>query len=257
MSIVTLELKAFLDLKSGEYNTPDFIGEDPISIPHRYSCKEDREIAAFLAASISWGQRSTIVRNAGRLMDLMEDMPYRFLVEADEREFTRFQSFVHRTFNGDDCLFFLQALRTLYKDHGGLEDIFAKGFHESGEIFVAIRQFREAMLQTPHLGRSGKHLPDPDKGSACKRTNMFLRWMVRKDNTGVDLGIWNSIPPAALMCPLDVHSANIARKLGLLSRKQNDRKAVEELTGNLRKFDPDDPVKYDFALFGIGIFEKK
>jgi uncharacterized protein (TIGR02757 family) len=251
-----LNLKEYLDAKVAEYNNPDFIPGDPISIPHQFSKKEDIEISGFLAATISWGTRTSIVKNANQLIKLMEMAPSDFLSNASNQEYGRFQSFIHRTFQADDCLFFLQALKRIYRDYGGMEAVFGQGLRQADSVEAAISHFRSVMLQMPHLPRSVKHIADPAKGSSAKRINMFLRWMVRKDNHGVDFGIWKELHPADLMCPLDVHSGRNARKLGLLSRKQDDWKAVVELTENLRKFDPADPVKYDFALFGSGVFEK-
>jgi uncharacterized protein (TIGR02757 family) len=250
------EMKNFLELKFSEYNTVAFIANDPVSIPHKFSRKEDIEISGFLTSTLSWGQRATIVKNSSRLFDLMDSAPYEFITAADEGEYKRFTSFVHRTFNGEDCLFFLNALKKLYIENKDMETVFSHGYQEGGDIRSAIVYFRETMLQTPHLSRSEKHISNPRIGSAAKRINMFLRWMVRDDENGVDFGIWKSIPVARLMCPLDVHSGRVARNLGLLKRKQDDWKAVEELTANLRTFDPSDPVKYDYSLFGLGVSEK-
>ena len=249
-------IRSLLESKFHEYNTPGFIHGDPVSIPHNYTAKQDIEISGFLSATLSWGTRQSIVNSASRLMELMDSSPADFLINAREIAYRRFLNFVHRTFKGDDCLFFLQALKTVYLEHGGMEAVFAQGYRKEEKISGAIAEFRSAMLKTPHLARSEKHLADPAKGSAAKRINMFLRWMVRKDDKGVDFGIWKNIRQADLMCPLDVHTGRVARKLGLLSRNQDDWKAVEELTENLRKFDRDDPVKYDYALFGLGVFEK-
>jgi len=249
-------VKYLLDSKYLEYNTPGFIKGDPISVPHLFTQKEDIEISGFLTATLSWGNRQSIVKSALRLMELMDSSPAEFLINANENEYSRFLNFAHRTFKGEDCLFFLQAIRTVYLDHGGMETVFCSGYRKEGKIHDAINEFRSAMVKTPHLARSEKHIADPSKGSAAKRINMFLRWMVRKDDNGVDFGIWKNIRQADLMCPLDVHTGRVARKLGLLSRNQDDWKAVEELTANLRKFDTTDPVKYDFALFGLGVFEK-
>jgi len=185
----------------------------------------------------------------------MDNSPYNFICSAGQNEIEKLESFYYRTFNGDDLLFLIYALREVYINHGGLENIANNGFDQSGSIKSVIIFIRQALLKTPHLKRSQKHLSDPESGSAAKRINMFLRWMIRQDNEGVDFGIWKTIPQSALMCPMDVHSGNVARKLGLLHRKQNDWKAVEELTENLKVFDGEDPVKYDFALFGVGVFE--
>lgn len=248
-------LNTFLEKKANLYNNPSFINSDPISIPHQFSKKEDAEIAGFLTALISWGRRDLIIRSANRMMDLMHRSPHDFVLNATEKDLKSLSEFIYRTFNGDDLLFLVAALREMYAVHGGLEKVAEKGYNQSGKIKDAITSIRSALLSTPHLKRSEKHLANPEAGSAAKRINMFLRWMIRKDDKGVDFGIWKSIPESKLMCPLDVHSGRVARKLGLLERKQNDWKAVEELTVNLRKFDVDDPVKYDFALFGIGVFE--
>lgn len=250
------ELKSFLDEKYLLYNRPRFIETDPISIPRLFSRKEDIEIAGFLAATIAWGQRPTIIRNAKKLMDWMENRPFEFVRQSDETAFERFGEFVHRTFNGTDCRYFLHALREIYRNEGGLENLFTNGFKTGGNMLESIGHFRRKFLSYQPETRTEKHVANPLKGSSAKRINMFLRWMVRDDDTGVDFGLWNNIPPSALMMPLDVHSGNVARKLGLLKRKQNDWKAVDELTSRLREFDVTDPVKYDFALFGLGVFEK-
>jgi uncharacterized protein (TIGR02757 family) len=243
-----------LEIKYEQYNQPFFIESDPISIPHRFTRKEDIEISGFLTATISWGNRTSILKDASKLMEWMENSPADFLLHADEKEFKVFQSFYHRTFNGGDCLFFLHSLRSLYKNFGSIEPLFAST-NRNG-LKDGISHFREQFLALDHEARSEKHLANPIAGSAGKRLLMFLRWMARDDKRGVDFGLWKSIDPSKLMCPLDVHSGTVARKLGLLHRKQNDWKAVEELTDNLRKFDPNDPVKYDFALFGLGVFER-
>jgi uncharacterized protein (TIGR02757 family) len=249
-------LRLLLEEKVAFYNRPSFIDNDPISVPHRYARKEDIEISGFLAATISWGNRISILKNGHRLMQLMDDQPYLFIREAGERDLRHFKNFVHRTFNESDCLFFIEALRNIYQNHDGLQAAFADGF-TGGEkdIFKAIMHFRKIFLSTAHLKRSEKHIADPSCGSTAKRINMFLRWMVRQDNKGVDFGIWSRILPSQLCCPLDVHSGRTARTLGILSRKQNDWKAVIDLTEALRSFDPEDPVKYDFALFGMGVNE--
>jgi uncharacterized protein (TIGR02757 family) len=219
-----------------------------------FKSREDIEISGFLSATIAWGNRKSIVQNARKLIALMDHSPYQFLMSAKPAEFKPFLNFVHRTFNGVDCLFFLHSLRNIYKVYGGLEPLFLK-INRFGAL-QAILDFRSHFLETEHLARSAKHIANPGTGSAAKRINMFLRWMVRKDQCGVDFGIWKTIDQKNLICPLDVHSGTVARQLGLLQRKQNDWKAAEELTFALREFDPGDPVKYDFALFGIGMFEK-
>lgn len=248
------DLKAFLDQKVWQYNQPLFIETDPISIPHRYALKEDQEIAGFLAATISWGQRAQIVKTAHRLLDKMGDSPYDFVMNHTTPDLKTFKGFVYRTFQEEDLHYFLKALRHIYQHHGGLEAVFAK-YAEKDSLHQAIHQFRTHFFELKHPTRTLKHVSDPLQGSASKRINMFLRWMVRRDLAGVDLGIWKILKPHQLSCPLDVHSGNVARKLGVLIRKQNDFKAVQELDHHLRLLDPKDPVKYDFALFGLGVFE--
>lgn len=246
------ELKEFLDEKVELYNNPNFIESDPIQIPHLYSLKEDIEIAGFLAATIAWGNRKMIINNAKKMMDLMGNSPYDFVMNHSESQLESLENFVHRTFNGQDFVGFIKGLQHIYQNHNGLEAVFCK---QNPTMQHTISEFKQLFFEIPHLARTEKHISDPLNGSAAKRINMYLRWMIRKDNKGVDLGIWNSIAPALLSCPLDVHSGNVARKLELLTRKQNDAKALAELDDNLRKLDPNDPVKYDFALFGLGVFE--
>lgn len=248
------ELKSFLDEKVVLYNNPDFIESDPIQIPHSYTLKEDIEISGFLAAVIAWGNRKMIIKNAQRKMDLMGNSPYDFIMNHKENDLEPLENFVHRTFNGQDFIGFIKALKNIYINHGGLEAVFAK-HQEEDSMQKSISEFKKIFFETNHLNRTEKHLPDPLSGSAAKRINMYLRWMCRKDNNGVDFGIWKSISPSKLSCPLDVHSGNVARKLELLTRKQNDAKALFELDTNLRLLDKNDPVKYDFALFGLGVFE--
>lgn len=254
MVIPENELKDFLDAKVLQYNTIDFIEPDPISVPHRYLLKEDIEISGFLASTIAWGNRKMITKNGHRMMDLLGNSPHDFVMSHDDYQLKRLEGFVHRTFNSDDFKFFIKALQNIYSNHNGLEAVFMK--HQTdNSLQPAIHALNEIFFEIPHLIRTKKHVADPNKGSVAKRINMCLRWFVRNDNKGVDLGIWKSISPASLSCPLDVHSGNVARKLGLLTRKQNDSKALLELDSNLRSLDPTDPVKYDFALFGLGIFE--
>jgi uncharacterized protein (TIGR02757 family) len=248
------ELKSFLDEKVLQYNTLDFIESDPVQIPHLFSQKEDIEIAGFLSATISWGNRKMIIKNSHQMMELMGNAPYDFVMSHQETDLERLESFVHRTFNGQDFKGFIKGLQHIYKNHGGLETVFSNNLGEDN-LQKNIHEFKKLFFEIPHLNRTQKHISDPLKGSAAKRINMYLRWMVRQDNKGVDLGIWKSISPALLSCPLDVHSGNVARKLGLLTRKQNDGKALTELDLKLRELDPTDPVKYDFALFGLGVFE--
>ena len=249
------ELKAFLDEKANIYNNPEFITTDPVQVIHRYRLKEDIEIAGFLTATIAWGNRKSIINNANRMMELLGNSPFDFVMSAEEDQLGRFESFVHRTFNGEDLKHFIRGLRYIYNNYGGMEAVFSDHGHEP-RLQKAIADFRGKFFEIPHLPRTEKHVSNPLKGSSAKRINMFLRWMVRKDNKGVDLGIWERVSPAQLSCPLDVHSGNVARKLGLLKRKQNDAKALEELDNALRQMNPEDPVLYDFALFGLGVFEK-
>ncbi len=254
MNMRNTQLKDFLNDKVYQYNNPDFIELDPISIPHKFELKEDIEIAGFLAATIAWGRRNMIVRNANKMMDLMGNSPYDFVMEASIDRIDQIEGSIHRTFNSIDFKFFIKSLRNIYKHHGGLEQVFSNHTTESSTQ-PSIHEFKELFFSIHHPSRTTKHVSDPNKGSAAKRINMYLRWMVRNDNNGVDFGLWKSISPSILSCPLDVHSGNISRKLGLLTRKQNDAKAVKELDDNLRLLDPDDPVKYDFALFGLGVFD--
>jgi len=249
------DLKEFLDEKAYQYNQPTFIESDPIQIPHRFSKKEDIEIAAFLTATIAWGNRKSIITNATKLMTLLDESPYDCIMNLEEVDTKRFSSFVHRTFNATDLEYFLKAIQNIYKNHGGLEAIFTNNA-QPDTLQPAIHKFRKIFFELDHLARTEKHISDPMKNSAAKRINMFLRWMVRPGDTGVDFGLWKTLKPSQLSCPLDVHSGNVARKLKLLQRKQNDAKALNELDVAIRRLDPQDPVKYDFALFGLGVFEK-
>lgn len=250
------ELQEFLDAKVAQYNHPSFLASDPIQIPHTFNSKEDIEISAFLTATIAWGNRKSIIKNAFAMMQLLDNQPYEFIVNHVPSDLAKLEVFVHRTFNGVDLVYFVEALRNIYTNHGGLERVFATHI-ESNSAQKSISEFKKVFFELPqHQQRTTKHISDPLKGSAAKRLNMFLRWMVRDASTGVDFGLWPTISPSQLSCPLDVHSGNVARKLGLLKRKQNDAKAVHELDTSLRRFDPNDPVKYDFALFGLGVFEK-
>lgn len=248
------ELKDFLDYKVAEYNNLKFIEDDPISIPHRFSIKEDIEIAGFLVATISWGNRKSIIKSGEKMMQLMGDSPYDFVINANEKQLLRLHDFVHRTFNGEDFSTFIRAIKNIYKRHGGFESLIAK-YANTDSLQLSIHHLKKVFFEVPHNSRTEKHVADPLKNSAAKKINMWLRWMVRNDNSGVDFGLWNSIKPSQLSCPLDVHSGNVARKLGLLNKAQNDAKALQELDNNLRKLDSKDPVKYDFALFGLGVFE--
>ncbi|TMU56348.1 TIGR02757 family protein [Flagellimonas algicola] len=248
------ELKEFLDAKVEQYNHPSFLEDDPLQIPHRFTNKEDIEISGFLTATIAWGNRKSIIKNASSLMELMGQSPYAFVCNHSEVELEHLGSFVHRTFNALDLNYFIKSLQNIYTKHGGLEAVFTQ-FQQKETLQPAISEFKKVFFELPHQQRTTKHVSDPAKGSAAKRINMFLRWMVRDNDTGVDFGLWKHLKPSQLSCPLDVHSGNVARKLKLLKRKQNDAKALAELDSNLRKLDASDPVKYDFALFGLGVFE--
>ncbi|MGO4910866.1 TIGR02757 family protein [Leeuwenhoekiella sp. W20_SRS_FM14] len=249
------ELKEFLDEKATLYESPKFIGTDPIQIPHQFTKKEDIEIIGFLVATIAWGNRKSIINNGNKLIELLDNAPYDFIINHTSEDLNTLQNFVHRTFNGTDLITFITSLKNIYTRHKGLEYAFSINASNSG-MQPAISDFKKLFFEIPHLNRTQKHVSDPSKNSAAKRINMFLRWMVRPAQAGVDFGIWQRITPAQLSCPLDVHSGRVARQLGLLKRSQNDAKAVEELDQYLRELDPLDPVKYDFALFGLSAFEK-
>lgn len=252
--MTSTELKGFLDEKAAFYNQPRFIESDPIQIPHLFTRKEDIEISGFLVATIAWGNRKSIINNGKRLMDLMGNSPFDFVMDHSEKELEVLSHFVHRTFNGDDLKYFVRSLQNIYQNKNGLETLFASGA-QPDSLQRSIHLFKKEFFALPHLQRTEKHVSDPMKNSAAKRINMFLRWMVRPNDTGVDFGIWKSMTPGQLSCPLDVHSGNVARKLKLLTRKQNDGKALSQLDASLRALNPNDPVKYDFALFGLGVFE--
>lgn len=247
----TAALKEFLDQKTEQYNQPNFIENDPIQIPHLFRKKEDIEIIGFLTSIIAWGKRTSIIKNAYKLISLLDNSPHEFILNFQPKDLKRCEGFVHRTFNSTDLIYFLYSLQNIYQNHGGLEKVFSIKAEETA--FDAINQFRNIFFEIEYPERTSKHISNPLKNSSAKRINMFLRWMVRKDNKGVDFGIWESLSPSQLFLPLDVHTGNVGRKLNLLNRKQNDWKAVNELTSTLRKFDPNDPVKYDFALFGMGV----
>jgi uncharacterized protein (TIGR02757 family) len=299
MKLNAEELKNFLEEKTAKYNSPAFIESDPVSIPHRFTKKEDIEISAFLSSVIAWGNRKSIITNATRLMQMMDDSPHDFILRHSPSDLKPLKKFVHRTFNGNDTVYFVRSLKNIYMNHGGLGGVFREagnnklhnktsspnpfsekrmGTHDGDDIKEnALKNKRTSALfsmtsedsvanrihclkkifySLPPHARTTKHLPDPLRNSSSKRINMFLRWMVRNDSKGVDFGLWNFLQPSQLYIPLDVHTGNVARKLGLLKRKQNDWKAVAELTSRLSTFDSTDPVKYDFALFGLGVFEK-
>jgi uncharacterized protein (TIGR02757 family) len=246
-----IELKDFLDFKAEQYENPAFLEYDPIQIPHKFSQKEDIEIIGFLVATIAWGNRKSIISNGNKICEIMGNSPYDFIMNYKKNSQV---NFVHRTFNSSDLEFFFHALHTIYKT-GDLELAFCGNFHDNS-LKNYISNFRQLFLETSHLPRSEKHISNPNANSACKRLIMYLRWMVRDSKKGVDFGIWKSISSSELYIPLDVHTGTIARKLGILKRTQNDWKTNEELIEELRKFDSIDPAKYDFALFGLGAFEK-
>lgn len=249
-------LKEFLDEKTDYYNNPEFITSDPIAIPHAFSCQNDIEIAAFMAATIAWGQRPMILKGAKRMMEIMENEPFEFIKNATPTDIKKLPKFIYRTFQHDDFIYFLHALQNLLHRYGSLGDCFKSHFEKTENIYDMLANFRTDFFSYEDPGRTSKHISNTHVGSAAKRLNMFLRWMVRKDNRGVDFGLWKFIPPSSLYLPLDVHTARVGRSLALLERKSNDWKAVHEITEKLKIFDPSDPVKYDFALFGLGIFEK-
>ena len=247
-----LELKSFLDEKVDEFNTSDFVQDDPICIPHQFDLKEDIEIIGFLVATIAWGKRQMIIKNGNNLVDIMGNQPHDFILNASQNDLKDLK-FVHRTFNLIDLTYFINALQEIYKNGSSLEELFSKS---NGGMQHKIAGFRDTFLSFGHEKRTEKHISNPLKNSSAKRLNMYLRWMVRQDKKGVDFGIWNQIKPYELYCPLDVHTGNVGRKLGFITRKANDWKALEELMIHLRKMDINDPVKYDFALFGLGVYEK-
>ena len=249
------DLKEFLDLKVETYNRFNFIESDPIQTPHLFSKKEDIEIAGFLAATIAWGNRTMIIRNSNKMMEIMGNSPHDFVMNHSKKELSSVTNFVHRTFNSIDFQYFIKSLKNIYINHGGLETILKPSTNEIN-YQNSIANLKAIFFELQHQSRTEKHISNPLKNSAAKRINMFLRWMVRNDKTGVDFGIWKTHSSSKLSCPLDVHSGNVARKLEILTRKQNDWKAVCELDKTLRELDNKDPVKYDFALFGLGVFEK-
>jgi uncharacterized protein (TIGR02757 family) len=251
------KLKNFLDTAVARYNTPDFIPNDPIRIPHGFENLQDREIMGFWTATLAWGQRKTIIQNAERLVQLMDGAPYDFIRNHAEQDRARFLDFKHRTFQATDTLWFLEYLQNYYRKNQSLETAFSRHLTPGDtDVEKALAGFHRDFFDHPWAPeRTRKHVATPARGSTCKRLNMFLRWMVRQDDRGVDFGVWRKIRPAQLLIPLDVHVERVARRFGLLERKQTDWHAVLELTGNLRRFDSEDPVKYDFALFGLGVLE--
>ncbi|HEX5654841.1 MAG TPA: TIGR02757 family protein [Chitinophagaceae bacterium] len=244
----------FLNAKVDLYNQPSFISTDPVSIPHLFSKKQDIEISGFFAAIFSWGNRATIIQKSKELMQLMDLSPHDFCLQHQEKDLIKLISFKHRTFNATDLLYFIEFFRFHYSRHDTLENAFTRHGENIEEMLIGFHQYCFSLEYVP--ARTKKHIATPARNSSCKRLNMFLRWMVRKDDRGVDFGIWEKIRPAQLICPLDLHVARVARLFNLLKRKQTDWQAALELTAYLRKLDKDDPVKYDFALFGLGIIEK-
>lgn len=254
------ELKNFLDEKVIQFNNPDFIKDDPICIPHLFSRKQDIEIAGFFAAVFAWGIRKTIINKSKLLLQLMDDAPYDFIVNHQENDLKKLVGFCHRTFNDTDLLYFISFLKYHYSEHKSLESAFFNPttIKDSANVVEdSLNYFNRYFFSLEDVpSRTKKHIASPSKNSSCKRLNMFLRWMVRDDSKGVDFGLWKKINPSQLICPVDVHVARVSRHFNLLQRKQADWTAAVELTGKLRTFDPNDPVKYDFALFSLGVSEK-
>jgi uncharacterized protein (TIGR02757 family) len=245
-------LKDFLNRKADEYNQPNFITSDPVSVPHLFTKRQDIEIAAFFAAIFAWGNRTTIIRKAKELMQLMDMAPHQFVQQHKEKDLKKLLYFKHRTFNTTDLLYFIQFLQHHYKQNDSLESAFKGETVEESLNYFYTRFFS---LEDAPL-RTHKHIASPMKNSTCKRLNMFLRWMVRSDDRGVDFGIWKNMSPAALICPIDLHVARVAKRFGLIHRNQVDWQTAIELTTYLRSLDPADPARYDFALFGLGVMEK-
>jgi uncharacterized protein (TIGR02757 family) len=250
MTDTVQDIRAFLNRKVDEYNRPSFIADDPISIPRKFTRQQDIEISGFFAAIFSWGNRITIIKKTKQLMQLMDNAPYQFILQHEEKDLSKLLDFRHRTFNATDLLYFIAFFRHHYTHHASLEDAF---LHTPDHLSGFYHYFFSLEEAAP---RTYKHIATPEKNSSCKRLNMFLRWMVRSDDRGVDFGIWKKIPPSRLICPLDVHVARVARRFGLMTRTQTDWQAALELTDYLITLDPADPVKYDFALFGLGVMEK-
>ncbi|MFT5601844.1 MAG: hypothetical protein ACI9N1_002093 [Flavobacteriales bacterium] len=251
------ELKEFLDEKVDKYNQPDFIELDPLQFPHRFSKKQDIEIAGFLVSTIAWGRREMIIKSGNQMLNALDNDPYNFIINSEDSDLLSIPEIKHRTFNRADFIFFIRALKNIYTSYADMETVFYQGIQQDDvNLTNAISNFRNAFFSNGQEHHAQKHVSNPIKGSASKRLCMFLRWMVRNDDRNVDLGIWNKISPSVLSCPLDVHTANVGRKLNFISRKQNDWKSVVELDTHLRKLDPIDPVKYDFALFSLGAIER-
>lgn len=253
MTMEREELHDLLERLWDRYDREEFISADPIAVPHCFASRDDREIAGFLAATIAWGSRPMIVRNGLRMMHFLDDAPHDFVRNASERELAKLSGFVHRTFNGGDLIQFVRSIRAICERHGGLGRFVEASYASAGDMRRVLAAFREEFFRTEHPERCRKHVSSIERGASCKRLCMYFRWMVRHDDRGVDFGLWRTIPPSALYLPLDLHTGNMGRALGLLARRQNDWRAVEEITAALRTFDADDPVRYDFALFGAGI----
>lgn len=258
MSYYYAQVKALLEDRYQRYNTLAFIPHDPVSIPHLFTQKQDIEIAGFFAAILAWGQRKTIINKCKELLQRLDNAPYQFIQQHQDQDLKQLLGFKHRTFNDTDLLYLVYFFQWFYAQHNSLETAFI-GPQEAPattqkERLEHFYNLVFSLPEAPH--RTRKHISTPAKKSACKRINMYLRWMVRRDSHGVDFGIWNQLPMADLVCPCDVHVQRVARRLGLIQRTQSDWAMAEELTQNLRRFDPDDPVKYDYALFGLGVEEK-
>ena len=247
------ELRDLLESLHDRYNNTDFIEPDPISVPHSFSATLDREIAGFMASTIAWGNRKAIVQSAHRMMHYMDNAPAEFVVGASDGELMRLSSYVHRTFNGEDFREFVLGLRHIIQTWGSVGGFFEQGYERTGDLRVALSEFRREFFKHDHNPHAEKHVSSIDRGAACKRLCMYLRWFVRHDERGVDFGLWRKIPMSALYLPLDLHTGRMGRQLGLLERKQDDWKAVEEITATLREMCPEDPTRYDYSLFGLGI----
>jgi uncharacterized protein (TIGR02757 family) len=252
------KLKIFLNKKVEQYNQPFFIADDPISIPHQFTIQQDIEIAGFFAAILAWGNRKSIINSCNKLMQLMNNKPYQFCLHHSKKDLLQLLNFKHRTFNTTDLLYCIEFFKQHYSKHNSLEIAFTKWMNKKEEtVENGLIGFHNYFFSLPHFPeRTRKHIATPQKKSACKRLNMYLRWMVRENKTGVDFGLWKAIKPSQLIIPIDVHVSRVAKKLGVLNRTQNDWQAATELTSYLKTLDTNDPVKYDFALFGLGVMEK-
>jgi uncharacterized protein (TIGR02757 family) len=251
------ELKRYLDQKAAHYDHPDFIAGDPVCIPHRFSKLQDIEIAGLFAATLAWGNRTTIINKCSELMEMMDNAPYDYVRYHQPKERMQLLRFGHRTFNGIDLLYFVEFLQHYYTNVTSLEFAFSGHLTPEDEtVEKGLAGFHKIFFALEHPERTRKHVSTPEKNSACKRLNMYLRWMVRKDKNGVDFGLWQHISPSQLVCPVDVHVARVATRLGLISEDKSNWKTALQLTARLREMDPEDPVKYDFALFGLGVIEK-